>query len=142
MGRVPEERTLVVLAGMPSIMREIVREVVADEPDLAILEGEGALTAIPTAGACVAITHLDEPRRASLARLLGTRAQVRVIALSSDGRYATVYDVRLRQRPLGSGEISPVELLAAIRLPSRLSADGRRLTLPGALPGMNPRWIL
>ena len=111
------ERTLVVLAEMPPILREIVREVVAPEPDLAILEGDGAPGAIQTAGACVAITHLDEPPPASLARLLGTRAQVRVIALSSDGRDGTVYDVRLQQRPLGSGEISHAELLAAIRRP-------------------------
>ena len=45
------------------------------------------------------------------------RTPPRDIALSADGRYGTVSDLRLRERPLGTGELSLAELLAAIRWP-------------------------
>jgi hypothetical protein len=116
-GRPHVERTLVVLVEISGILREIVREVVAGEPDLSILEGDEAPRVIQTGGACVAITHLDDPAPASLARLLGARPEIRVIALSSDGRNGMVYELQLRRRPLGTADVSAAELLAAIRRP-------------------------
>jgi len=84
------DQTRVILVEMPRILREIVREVVAAQPDIAVLDdGDEALKTIRTGAACVAITHLDDPAPASLTRLLGTRPQVRVIALSADGRHGT-----------------------------------------------------
>jgi hypothetical protein len=45
-------------------------------------------------------------------------APPRGIAHPTDGRYdGTVSDLRLQQRPLGTGELSPAELLALIRWP-------------------------
>jgi hypothetical protein len=118
------EKKPIMLVRMPTILRELVRTVVSAEPDLSILDGDEALTALRTGGACLAITHVEDPASASLADLLGTRLQVRVIGLSADGRNGTVYDVQLQQRPLGPGEISLAELLAAIREPITASLIG------------------
>jgi len=114
----------VILVRLPPILRELVGNVVSDDPDLAILDGNEALTTLRTGGACLVITHLDDPDPASLADLLGTRLDVRVIGLSADGRRGTVYDVRLEPRRLGPGEISLAELLAAMREPITASLVG------------------
>jgi hypothetical protein len=129
-GRAVLEKKPIMLVRMPPFLRDLVRTFVSAEPDLSILEGDEAETALRTGGACLAITHLDDPAPASLAELLGTRLHVRVIGLSADGRNGTVYDVQLQQRSLGPGEISLAELLAAIREP---------ITASLTTPKMDPR---
>jgi hypothetical protein len=118
------EKKPVILVRLPPILRELVGNLVAVEPDLSILDGDDALTTLQSGGTCLVITHLDDPDPASLAELLGTRLDVRVIGLSADGRRGTVYDVRLQQRCLGPGEISLAELRAAIREPIAASLLG------------------
>jgi DNA-binding NarL/FixJ family response regulator len=110
------EQTRVILVEMPRMLREIVREVVANEPDLEVVDEadrDAALAAIRASGACVVITQREEPACESIGRWLDTRPQVRVLALSSDGRDGAVYELRPEKRLLG--EISPPTLLAAIR---------------------------
>jgi hypothetical protein len=114
----------VMLVRLPPLLRELVGNVVAVEPDLAIFDGDEALRRLRVGGACLVITHLDGQESTSLAELLGARLDVRVIGLSADGRRGTVYDVRLQERRLGSGEISLAELLAAIREPINTSLIG------------------
>jgi hypothetical protein len=114
------EQTLVILVKMPRILREIVREVISAASDLTLVDVVDVNEALDTIGArdaCVVMTHFDGPPGQSLAHLLGTRLQTRVIALTADGRAGTIYELRLEQRPLATSEISPQELLAAIRRP-------------------------
>ncbi|HEX6702233.1 MAG TPA: hypothetical protein VF101_16010 [Gaiellaceae bacterium] len=112
-------QTQVILVKMPRILREIVRRVVASRNDLTVFDGpdDEAVKMIQAGEACVAITSLDDPATQSLAPLLGHRPELRVIALSPDGRSGTVYDLRLQQQAPATGELSPAELLAAIRQP-------------------------
>jgi hypothetical protein len=114
----------VILVRLSPMLRELVGKVVSVEPDLAILEGDEALTTLRAGGSCLVIAHLDDPEPASVLALLGSRLDVRVIGLSADGRKGTVYDVRLQKRPLGSGEISLAELFVAIREPTTTSLVG------------------
>ncbi len=110
------EQTLVILVNMPRMLCEIVREVVAHEPGLEIVDeqdGDAALARIRASDACVVITRLDEPPSESVGRFLGAGSHVRVLALSVDGRDGTLYELRRQESPLG--EISPTVLLAAIR---------------------------
>jgi DNA-binding NarL/FixJ family response regulator len=110
------EQTRVILVEMPRMLREIVREVVANQPDLDVVDEDDAdavLAASRASGACVVITGRQDPGHESIGRLLGTRQQVRVLALSSDGRDGAVYELQPQERLLG--EISPPMLLAAIR---------------------------
>jgi hypothetical protein len=110
----------VILVKLPRILREIVGRVVSAGNDLRVFDGpdDEAVRMIQAGEACVAITSLDDPAVRSLAILLGDRPQLRVIALSPDGRSGTVYDLRLeQQQPPWRGELSPAGLLAAIRLP-------------------------
>jgi hypothetical protein len=99
------------------MLREIVKEVVASESDLDIVEedGDAALATIRSSGTCVVITQLEKPAHVSVRHLLGERQQVRVLALSTDGREGAVYELQPEERVLG--EISPPTLLAAIRDP-------------------------
>jgi len=120
------EQTQIILVEMPGTLREIVREVVTAEPDLVLVDGGvEALERIPADDVCVAITSVDDPTAESLARLLGTRAQLRVIELSADGRHGTIYDLRLDEQPLSAGELSRADLLAAIRHPFGGAPDDR-----------------
>ena len=110
------EQTRVILVEMPRMLGEIVREVVSNEPDLEIVEaddGDAALATIGASGACVVITRREDPVRERIGRWLGTGPQVRVLALSTDGRDGALYELQPQERLLG--EISPPVLLAAIR---------------------------
>jgi hypothetical protein len=123
----------VILVKLPRILREIVGRVVSAGNDLRVFDGpdDEAVRMIRAGEACVAITSLDDPATRSLAVLLGDRPQLRVIALSPDGRSGTVYDLRLQEQPPWTDELSPAELLAAIRQPLGPSE--------GAVPHMDRR---
>ena len=108
------EQTRVILVEMRRMLREIVREVVSSQPDLEVVDedDDASLATIRASGACVVITQRGEPAGERIARFLGTRPQVRVLALSSDGRDGALYELQPQKRPLG--EISPPTPLAAI----------------------------
>ena len=84
------EQTRVILVEMRRMLREIVREVVSSQPDLEVVDedDDASLATIRASGACVVITQRGEPAGERIARFLGTRPQVRVLALSSDGATA------------------------------------------------------
>ena len=110
------EQTRVILVDMPRMLGEIVKEVVSNEDDLEIVEehdGDAALATTRAGGSCVVITRLEDLDPASIGLFLGTRQQVRVLGLSTDGRDGAVYELRPDEYLLG--EISQPLLLAAIR---------------------------
>lgn len=112
------EQTRVILVDMPLMLREVVRAVVSNEDDLEVVDErdpDAALATIRRSEACVVITGLEQFSPEGIGRFLGTGPQVRVLALSTDGREGAVYERQPEERLLG--EISPPVLLAAIRDP-------------------------
>jgi DNA-binding NarL/FixJ family response regulator len=111
------EQTRVVLIGMPRMLREIVREVIRAEPDLAIV-GEfddqyAARSAFEAQRPAVVITAREEARQIDFGHLLSEHPHVRVLSLSADGSESFLCELRPCQETLG--ELSPHELLAVIR---------------------------
>jgi DNA-binding NarL/FixJ family response regulator len=117
----------VILVDLPPLLRDTVRGLLApsaefdvvDEPD-----GDAALADIRASGGGVVITALDAPERGTVASALGWCSEVRVLAISSDGRSGTLFQLRPEERPVG--ELSPKVLRAALRGTPRAN-DGRRL---------------
>ena len=111
------EQTRVVLIGMPRMLREIVREVISAEPDLAIV-GEfddqyAARLAIDAQAAAVVITALEEASPIDFGHLLSEHPHLRVLSLSADGSESFLCELRPHEQTLG--ELSPNELLGVIR---------------------------
>lgn len=107
---------------MPTLLGDIVRETLAGHAEFEILAevsepGEISPAVQRTAAdvAVVAIEPRGEPGdRASLPdELLAAHPQLRLIALTSDGRTAYVYELRPREAAIVG--ISPQSLLEAVR---------------------------
>jgi hypothetical protein len=101
----------VVLIDLPRMLSDIVANVVEPQPDLRLVHGTARQ---PMPRADVAITCVEDGEWSpELTELLCTHPDMRVLALSDDGRQACVYKVRFFRTELG--DVSPDSLLAAIR---------------------------
>jgi DNA-binding NarL/FixJ family response regulator len=108
-------QTHVILVNMPQMLREIVRTVVSDEPDLEIVaefEDPEAYRTIDEGEPYVFITSLRDGATA-VDRFFGAGTKNCVLAVSADGSETALYE--LRPRVCSLGEISPEMLVAAIR---------------------------
>jgi hypothetical protein len=112
----------VVLGTMPTLLGDIVRETLACHPDFEVLaevaERGEISPAVQRTGADVAVVAIkprDRPsdRRSLPGELLAAHPQLRLIALTSDGRTGYVYELEPREDAIV--EISPQLLLDAIR---------------------------
>lgn len=106
----------VVLVDLGGMLKEIVREILTSEPDVAVTELEGGEEALSllAEGVNVVILAESSPNALPLAsRLLVERPHVRVLSLTSSGRECHVYELRPQRVPLG--EVSPEALVAAVR---------------------------
>lgn len=112
----------VVLGAMPTLLRDIVRETLAGRPDFEVLaevtEGDEISQAVQRTRADVAvvgITPRDDPddRRSLPSELLAAHPQLRLIALTTDGR--TGYAYQLQPYEAAIVEISPESLLEAMK---------------------------
>jgi hypothetical protein len=109
------EQTHVILVNMPRLLRDIVRAVVSDEPDLRIVaefDDPEAYRTIDVGEPYVFITSLRDGGM-TVDRFFGAGTKNCVLAVSADGSETELYELRPRMRSLG--EISPEMLLAAIR---------------------------
>jgi len=113
------ESTRIVLVDMPPLLREIVREALAREPDLDVVaEHEASVDvrrAIDEADADFVIVGADATARASVASVVGAQRGIRAIEVQSDGTESVLYE--LRPQRVSLGEISPDALLRTIRTP-------------------------
>jgi chemotaxis response regulator CheB len=115
----------VLLAEIPSMMCDIVREAVAHEPDMVVV-GEGAdrdgvLGALAAQRADVVIIGTSDPEQAALPfKLLERSPGVKILMLAMNGRRAMMYELRSHQTPLA--DVSPRRLVDAIR--SGSTSDG------------------
>jgi DNA-binding NarL/FixJ family response regulator len=108
--------TRIALVDMPRILREIIEQAVADEPDMEIVEIEGSgvplRQAVATARADFVIAGADYDF-GEVARVLDERPRLRILAVAGDGREAFLYELRPTRTPLG--EVSPQTIVDAIR---------------------------
>jgi DNA-binding NarL/FixJ family response regulator len=109
-----------VLATMPPILSEIVRETLAGERDIEILaevaDADQLAAAVRRTGASVAVVGIATNRtRALVHELLAEHPRLRVVALASDGRTGYVHSLQPRESAIT--DISPRTLVAAIRTP-------------------------
>jgi DNA-binding NarL/FixJ family response regulator len=113
------EQTRIVLVDMSPLLREIVREAVAREPDLRVVREHEAGVDLRAA------VERDEPDFLIVGSEAGTEAAVgplvargrglRALEVRSDGREGVLYELRPHRVPLG--ELSPDALLHTIRTP-------------------------
>ncbi len=119
-------RIRILLAELPRMLQEIVQTVVAAQPDLEIAGTVDHRDLLPEAvsrtGAEVVIVGLTRGETAEgYDTLLFAHPQVKLFAVAADGRRAFLYELRPRSVPLG--DVSPEELVAAIRSAAHTSNE-------------------
>jgi DNA-binding NarL/FixJ family response regulator len=113
----------ILLAELKPMLREIVRNSVANEPDMQIVgdtdNRERVFESISDVD--VVILGAPEPSDSVLAQdVLRASSSTRVLAIAANGRSASMW--LLQPYPVPLGEVSPTSLVGAIR------ASGRRVT--------------
>jgi DNA-binding NarL/FixJ family response regulator len=108
----------IVLADLPQMLRSIIRDILAGEPDMEVvgeLPGQAELPAmVRRTGATFVIVRQTSPDPPTIFHdLLAARPPTRVLAIADEGRAAILYE--LRPRRIAIGELSAARLVAAIR---------------------------
>ena len=115
----------IVLIDMSPLLREIVRETVARQPDLDVVAEHGAdadvRAAVERDDADFVIVGSEATARAGVRALVGDDLGVRALELHDDGKESVLYELRPHRVPLG--EISPETLLRTIRAVPRWDAE-------------------
>jgi DNA-binding NarL/FixJ family response regulator len=118
---VTDERLRIAIVNMPQMLREIIREVVSPESDMEVAgEFSGTtdlLEAVERTRADFVITGTEDADVAGVGRLLRMRPRLKVLAVAADGRQTYLYE--LRPQKVHLGEVSPQNLLDAIRSAAR-----------------------
>jgi DNA-binding NarL/FixJ family response regulator len=112
------KRIHVLLAEMPPMLKDIVRQTVGNEPDMVVVgeltSGAHARQAAQDVAADVVIVATPNADDATAPHeLLDARPHMLVLALAVDGRTAVMYEFRPHRVSLG--EVSPRALVDAIR---------------------------
>lgn len=111
------EQTRIILVGMPRMLREILRGVVSDEPDLVVVDEltcDGTVgDAVDRGRADVVVSSFASLTSEVVSDLLTKHPALRILALRPDGGESTLYALRPHAEMLG--EFSPGTLLACIR---------------------------
>ena len=117
---------------MSPLLREIVRETIAREPDLDVVAehdaGVDVRAAVEREEADFVIVGSDAVAAAAVSTLVAADRGVRALELRSDGRDSVLYELRPHRVPLG--EISPEALLHTIRAaPTWMGETSERRTV-------------
>ncbi len=111
------QRTRIVLIDMSPLIREIVREALAREPDLDLVAEHGAdvdvRAAIERDDADFVIVGSDATAHAAVRSVVAADRGFRALELHADGKESVLYE--LRPHRVSLGEISPETLLRTIR---------------------------
>lgn len=99
------------------MLREIVEEVVAGQPDMELvgdgLDGGALADAAREHDAAFVVVGVSEADHAAIEALLAARPATKVLALGEEGRRAELYELLPHREPLG--EASPQRLIEVIR---------------------------
>jgi DNA-binding NarL/FixJ family response regulator len=112
------QRAKILIVEIPSLLREIIAEIIADEDDMEVVgevsDHDGLVELAERTDATFVIAGLTHPELdAVYEELLTERPATRVLAVGREGRRSTLYELRPHAEPVG--ELSPEMLLAAIR---------------------------
>ena len=116
----------VVLADMPRLLSDIVSTVLDGAPDVQLRRTTSVVPFVlgdVADHADVVILAEEETPMDHYAQLLFAHPTLRVVAISGDGRDATVYDLRPHRQALG--ELSSDTLLRAVRTRSTAHGESR-----------------
>jgi DNA-binding NarL/FixJ family response regulator len=117
-------RTRVVLVDMPQLLRGIVREVLAAEPELELVgefpESTGLAIVAERTDADIVVVGGRLGEGAPICALLEAHPRVRVLAIRADGRRGSLFWLAPERKSLG--ELSPEMLVQAIRDSAELCA--------------------
>ncbi len=107
---------------MPPLLHDIVRDIVAKQPDMELLgnigDREVSFRSLEETAIDVVIVGAPQPDDSGYAReLLQASSPTRVLVIANSGRSAVMYEMRPQEVALG--EVSPEDLVAAIRAGSR-----------------------
>jgi DNA-binding NarL/FixJ family response regulator len=115
------EHIRVLMSGMPRILRDIVAQLIAEQPDMRVVgtfADDIALDALADLEPDVIVLGSDGAGTPALCRgLVQQRPALKVLAVQMDGRRTWLYEMRPHQTLIG--EISPATLLDTIRAVSR-----------------------
>jgi DNA-binding NarL/FixJ family response regulator len=107
---------------MPTLLIDILRPIVASEPDMAVVgrvnEGDLLAAARRTRADVILVGQKatdDRTEREEFVQLLLQRPRLKVLAIADDGKTGALYELRPRRIPLG--EMSAEALRNAIRNP-------------------------
>ncbi len=114
----PMKKIRIIIADVPAMLRDIVAEIIAAEPDLAIVDAipnnADVKAAVRRSGADVVITQqADSEASFDNTALLYARHPLKVIAITGNACEGLLYDLRPHCESLG--ELSAAALVAAIR---------------------------
>jgi hypothetical protein len=109
----------IALVDLPPMLASIVRDVVAAQSDMEVVDPPSRVDASTAAelDADVVVVGRGGGGEEAFAELLDARARLRVLAISSDGRRGALSELVPRERALG--DISPTSLVSAIRESAR-----------------------
>jgi hypothetical protein len=130
------QRIRIIVIGLPQILRDVITEIVADQPDMEVVgdlpDGANPATVEDLGGSFVAIRVGNDGELPDVgARLLERRARgFRILGLSSEGRTGFLYELRPTQ--IAIGEVTPERLLRAIR--AAIPVDGTDVSMDRATP--------
>jgi DNA-binding NarL/FixJ family response regulator len=116
------EQIWVLMGDMPRIMRELVGSAVTDAPDITLVgsaDGREAIAAsLDRTKAEVLIVGVpDERARAAFEAMLYQRPRLTLLTIGANGRSSALHE--LRPHTVTLGDVSPAELVEAIRASAR-----------------------
>lgn len=119
------EQTRIVLVDMSPLLREIVRETAAREPDLEVVReheaGVDLRAAVERDDPDFLIVGAEAAPEGTVGSLVAGGRRLRALEVRSDGRESVLYELRPHRVLLG--EISPDTLLQTIRTPPERSPE-------------------
>jgi hypothetical protein len=117
-------RTRLLIAAVPPLLGDIVRDALADEPGVEVVGKTGDDDLSRSVDACAADVVLAEENGAALPdpylRLMYLHPRLRILTVSPDGRHASLWHLAPERRALA--DVSPRGLAAALRATARLHA--------------------
>src|SRR5260221_12213336 len=119
------ERTRIVLIDTAPLLREILREIITREPDLALVAEHEAVVdvrqTVEREAADFVVVGRDAASADDVRAMVGAGLGVRALEVYSDGKESVLYELRPHRVPLG--EISADTLLRTIRAVPRWDAE-------------------
>ena len=122
------EQIRVLIGDMPRMMRELVGAAVSDAPDITLVgssqNGEPLAASLNRARADVLIVEArDEGISSNFDALLYDHPRLTLLTIGEHGRSTALHE--LRPHTLALGEVSPTELVDAIRASARAKGAAR-----------------